>query len=173
MSMPISLSCPVSGQQRDNTTVRVVAAEALLVAVAAVVAAWLAGPAPAAAISALLAADFFIRALVKPRFSPLATVARGITSSLNLPKVMVDSAPKVFAARIGLAFAVAATILFALGLLVPGVITLAVLVVFAFLESAFSLCAGCWVYSLLPSRLGQALAREFRVDRRETSPTQP
>jgi len=57
---------------------------------------------------------------------------------------------------------VAATILFALGLLVPGVATLGVLILFAFLESVFSFCAGCWVYSLLPQRVGQALAREWR-----------
>jgi hypothetical protein len=45
---------------------------------------------------------------------------------------------------------------------VPGVATLGVLILFAFLESAFSFCAGCWVYSLLPQRVGQALARDLR-----------
>ncbi|MDR0837977.1 MAG: DUF4395 domain-containing protein [Propionibacteriaceae bacterium] len=159
--MPISFACPVSFEKRDNNTVRVVAGETLLVALVTIALAVIFESRWVAAVSGALALDFVIRAFIKPRYSPLATLARGISSGLNLPKVMVDSAPKVFAARIGVIFSVTTTVLFALGLILPGTIVLAVLAVFAFLESVFSFCAGCWMYALLPSALSRQLARDF------------
>jgi hypothetical protein len=166
--MVISSACPIWGKTRDNNGVRFVAAESLLVAAGSVAVALLAGPRPAAVVTGLLAADFFLRAFGSPRHSPLAQLAGRITSALRLPRRLVDAAPKVFAARIGLAFTVAATILLALGLTVPAVVVLGVLIVFAFLESVFAFCAGCWVYSLLPSRLAQALTRQFWADQPAT-----
>jgi hypothetical protein len=157
--MSISFACPISGEQRDNNAVRIVAAQTLIIAVATLIVANLSGTAPAAIIVGLLAADFIIRAFIKPKYSPLATLARGITSGLNLPKVMVDSAPKVFAARVGVAFTVAVTILFALGLQLAGSIVLGILVIFAFLESVLSFCAGCWMYSLFPQSVRAVLSK--------------
>jgi len=148
--MALDFSCPISGEQRDNNAVRIVAAQVVLVSVVALVVAFFAGPYVAAVIMGLLAIDFIIRAFIKPRYSPLATVARGITSGLGLKKVMVDSAPKVFAARIGVLFSVGSSILFGLALFVPGVVVLSILIVCALLESAFSFCLGCWAYVLLP-----------------------
>jgi hypothetical protein len=147
-----------------------VAGETLLVTLATLAVAIITGSRWSAAISGALALDFIIRAFLKPRYSPLATLGRGISSGLNLPKVMVDAAPKVFAARIGVVFSLAATVLLALGLVLPGVIVLGILAVFAFLESVFSFCAGCWVYSLLPGPVRNLLARDFW---RESTPSTP
>jgi hypothetical protein len=159
--MGFSLACPISGEQRDNNTVRVVAAESLIVAATAVLIALLGDVRVSAVITGLLAADFIIRAFVKPKYSPLATLARGLTSALNVKKKMVDNAPKVFAARVGVAFTVTATVLLALGLTTPGAIVLGVLIIFAFLESAFSFCAGCWMYALFPEAIRVKLSKEF------------
>lgn len=159
--MAINFSCPISGHQRDGNAVRVVAGFSLLVALVAIATAYLAGAVPAAVIVGLLAIDFSIRAFLKPRFSPLAALARGLVSALDLPKKMVDSAPKIFAARIGVVFTVTSTILYAGGLLTAGTVVLVILAVCAFLESVFEFCLGCQVYSLLPRRVGDLLAHDF------------
>jgi hypothetical protein len=157
--MAIDFSCPISGEQRDNNTVRIVAAQTFIIAVIALVVALAVGALPAAVITGLLAIDFVIRAFIKPKYSPLATLGRGISSGLKLPKKMVDSAPKVFAARIGVLFTVTSTILYALGLTLAGTVVLAILIVCAFLESALGFCVGCQVYSLLPKKISAILAR--------------
>lgn len=159
--MSFDLSCPISGSQRDNTTVRVVAGFVLLLVVAALLAALLVSAQTAAIITGVLALDFMIRAFVKPKYSPLAALGRGTVSALKLPKKMVDSAPKVFAARIGVVFLVAATILFAAKLLYTGVVVLIILLVCAALEALAGFCLGCWMYSLFPKKVGNVLSREF------------
>jgi hypothetical protein len=113
----------------------------------------------AAVITGLLGVDFIIRAFVKPKYSPLATLGRGISSGLRLPKKMVDSAPKVFAARIGVLFTVSTTILYAAGLTLAGTVVLAILIICAVLESALGFCVGCQVYSLLPKRVSALLVK--------------
>ncbi|MDR1791145.1 MAG: DUF4395 domain-containing protein [Propionibacteriaceae bacterium] len=159
--MIVNASCPISGDQRDNNAVRVVAGFTLLLALAAITIALTVGPGWAAGLSGLLALDFIIRAFLRPRFSPLATAARVLVNALKWEKQPVDAAPKVFAARIGVVFTATATVLFALGLTVPGVAVSGLLVVFALLESALSFCAGCWLYSLLPRSVGNILAHQF------------
>lgn len=159
--MSISFSCPISGEQRDNTTVRIVAAFVTVITGAALLTAFLVSTKIAALITGFLALDFIIRAFARPKYSPLATLARGIVSGLKLPKKMIDSAPKVFAARIGVMFSVVATILYAGQLFYEGTTVLAILLLCAALESVFSFCLGCVVYSLLPKNLGIVLSREF------------
>lgn len=157
--MPIDFSCPISGEQRDNTTVRVVAGFVFIITGAAFLVALLLSTQIAAIITGVLALDFCIRAFVKPKYSPLATLGRAIVSVLNLPRKMVDSAPKVFAARIGVLFSVVSTILYAGNLLQAGSVVSAILLLCAALECFFSFCLGCWMYSLLPKKLGNVLSR--------------
>ncbi len=159
--MAINFSCPISGEQRDNTTVRVVAGFVFAIAGLALLTAWLFSVRIAAVITGSLALDFIIRAFARPRYSPLAALSRGIASGFNLPRKMVDSAPKVFAARIGVIFTVTATVLYAGNLLYGGSAVLVILLLCAALESLFSFCLGCRMYSLLPKKLGNVLSREF------------
>ena len=159
--MAINFSCPISGEQRDNTTVRVVAGIVFVITGMALLLALLVSTRTAAIITGILALDFIIRAFVRPKYSPLATLARGIVSGLNLPRKMVDNGPKVFAARIGVIFSVVATILYLGNLFYAGSVVLFILLLCAALESFFSFCLGCWMYSLLPKKLGNILAREF------------
>ena len=159
--MAINFSCPISGEQRDNTTVRVVAGIVFVITAVALLVALLVSTRTAAIITGILALDFIIRAFIKPKYSPLATLARGIVSGLNLPRKMVDNGPKVFAARIGVIFSVVGTILYLGNLFYAGSVVLFILLLCASLESFFSFCLGCWMYSLLPKKLGNILAREF------------
>ncbi|MDR2108766.1 MAG: DUF4395 domain-containing protein [Coriobacteriales bacterium] len=157
--MAVSLACPISGNQRDNNVARVVAGFSLLIAAVVVLIAQFASVGVAALISGLLTIDFAIRAFFKPKYSPLATVGRALTSGLGLKPKMVDGAPKIFAARIGFLFTISSTLLFALGQAPAASVVLGILVVCAFLESAFSFCLGCWVYSILPKGVASALSK--------------
>lgn len=159
--MSIDFSCPISGEQRDNNMVRFVAGFVFVIAGMALMVAFLVSTQTSAIITGILALDFFIRAFTKPKYSPLATMARGIVSLLKLPKKMVDSAPKVFAARIGVIFSVVSTVLYVGDHLYGGSVVLVILLICAGLESFFSFCLGCWMYSLLPKKLGNILSRDF------------
>ena len=159
--MAISFSCPVSGKMRDNTTARVVAGFVFIVSGAAFLVSLLISAQAASIITGFLSIDFIIRAFLKPKYSLFATLARGMVSLLKLPPKMVDSAPKVFAARIGVIFSVVTTILFAAKLLYAGVVVIAILLLCASLESFLGFCLGCWMYSLLPKSVGNALSKEL------------
>ncbi len=159
--MRINFSCPISGEQRDNTTARVVAGFVLLITgiglyIAGQISIYL-----GAIIIGLLFVDFITRAFIKPKYSLLATLARGIVSGLNLPKNMVDGAPKVFAARIGVVFSAVGAILYTINLFYAGTIVLTILLICAALESLFGFCLGCWMYSLIPKKLGRLLSKQF------------
>jgi hypothetical protein len=159
--MVISFSCPVSGKMRDNTTARVVAGFVFIISGAALLVSLLISAQTASIITGILSIDFIIRAFYKPKYSLLATLARGFVSGLKLPPKMVDSGPKVFAARIGVIFSVVTTVLFAANLLYIGVVVIVILLLCASLESFLSFCLGCWMYSFLPKNVGNALSKEF------------
>ncbi len=99
----------------------------------------------------VLAYGFVARALAGPRFSPLALlVTKVLVPWLPVPPKLVAGPPKRFAQAIGAVFTVTATVLH-LGFGLDGWAwgLLAVLVVFATLESVFALCVGCKVFSVL------------------------
>lgn len=159
----VSLACPISGSQRDNTIARLIALATLLLATTTRALIALEHFWPAAILMTLLTLDFAIRAFCRPRFSPLATGGRAISMSLGLRKELVDAAPKIFAARIGLLFALVTAIFLFAGFPAAAMVVVTILALCAFLECIFAFCLGCWMYNFLPTRLGNALARDFAV----------
>ncbi|GAB4066320.1 hypothetical protein GCM10028777_18620 [Angustibacter speluncae] len=126
----------------DEVTVRLVAAQVLVVTTLAAATGWL-------WLFALLAVDFTLRVLLGPR-SPLAQVA------LRVLRPLVPAAPrptpgppKRFAATIG-AVCSLLVVLFAYGLgwTVAAWVVVAMMVAFPFLEAVFGLCVGCTVFAL-------------------------
>jgi Domain of unknown function (DUF4395) len=92
--------------------------------------------------------------LAGPRFSPLGRLATQVVAPrLGGPK-LVPGPPKRFAQAVGLTLTTVASVL-GLGLGWTGAATalVAVLLVFALLESVVGFCAGCWVFGHL-MRLG-------------------
>jgi hypothetical protein len=164
-------SCPISGGQRDNNVARIVAAQVLILAVVTLITAFSLSVRAALVIDALLALDFIVRAFAEPRFSPLAAAGRGIASVLKLKPAIVDSAPKIFAARIGVAFTAAAGIFLALSLVPAGGIVLGILAVCAFLESLFGFCLGCRIYSLLPEKIAGFLVPPRKPEKTPAVPS--
>lgn len=93
---------------------------------------------------------FVARVLAGPRISPLGQLAvRVVAPRLRTHEKLVPGPPKRFAQGIGVAFSVAASVLWLAG--APGAarIVIAMLVVAASLEAALGFCLGCRIFGLL------------------------
>ncbi|HYN66206.1 MAG TPA: DUF4395 domain-containing protein [Ornithinibacter sp.] len=130
----------------NEKAARVVAGGVVLVTATALLTGWL-------WLSAVLAVGFALRVAAGPRFSPLGQLAVKVVAPRLGAARPVPGPPKRFAQSVGLVFTVAASGFLVAGL--PGVTVglLAVLLVFATLESVAGFCAGCWVFAQL-MRLG-------------------
>lgn len=95
----------------------------------------------------LLLGDFFIRAFTKSKFSPVSYLSQSVAALLHLSKKPIDKAPKIFAARLGFLMTLVIAVLFLLQLYTASLIVASVLVLFAFLEFAFGICVGCFIYT--------------------------
>jgi hypothetical protein len=123
----------------NEKAARVVAGGVALITATALLTGWL----------WLSAVRFALRVAAGPRYSPLGQLATKVVAPrLGEPK-LVAGPPKRFAQAVGLVFTLAATLFLVLGLPVVTVGLLAVLLVFAILESVFAFCAGCWVFAQL------------------------
>jgi len=130
--------CPISDERTDSRVVRIVAGQVALLALLFLATRWLVIP-------AFLLVDFAVRGFGTGRRSLLRAIAQAIVAGHGVPRP-IDRAPKLFAARVGLVFALG---ILAAAPLAPGVSTglAVVLVLFALLESLLDFCAGCIVYS--------------------------
>lgn len=135
-------ACPISTRQVDETIVRLVAFQVFVAAVLGCI-----GFLPW--VAAALALDFFIRGFTNWPISYLARIARFIAKTFGLAPKPINAGPKIFAARMGFFFAVAIAILGFMKLTLLAVYMANALAVFAALESFFSICIGCHIYSLL------------------------
>lgn len=126
----------------NEKAARVVAGLVVLVAGLALLTGWL-------WLAAVLAVGFALRVASGPKLDPFGLLAVKVIAPRFGRPVWVAGAPKRFAQAVGLGFTLAATLALVLG--APAVATglLAVLVVFALLESAVGFCAGCWVFGYL------------------------
>lgn len=95
----------------------------------------------------LLLVDFFIRAFANSRYSPLSYASSGLADLLQLRKIPIDKAPKIFAARMGFVMTLVIAVLFILGFYTASMVVAGILVFFATLEFAFGICVGCYIYT--------------------------
>ena len=139
-----SLLCPISPLRVGETTARLTG----LLAAALIGVFALTG---AGAIMLALAIDYGVRAGSRWQHSPLSWLAVRLVRALRLPNRPIDKAPKMFAARVGLLFALANSMLVLLDPPTSLVVAL-VLLGFALLEALLNICVGCLVYTyvLLP-----------------------
>src|SRR3954447_13004695 len=128
----------------NEVAARLVAGGVVLMSVAALVLRqhWLLVP---------LAYGFWARVLTGPRLSPLGLiVTRVVVPRLGVAERPVPGAPKRFAQAIGAACtSVALVAYFGFGLTGVADVILAMMIVFATLESVFALCVGCRLFALL------------------------
>ena len=99
-------------------------------------------------IAGVLAVEFTLRVLFGPRVDPLArVVTRVIVPRLGWAERPTAGPPKRFAQGIGVAVTVTASLFFLAGWSTAGYGLIAMLVVFATLESTIGLCVGCKVFA--------------------------
>ncbi len=142
MKLITQLICPVSQESVDENRVR---ATALLVVFT--MGAYFVTGSPL--FPALLVVDFFIRAFTRLNYSPLSFVAHHFVQVIGTQAVLIDKAPKVFAARIGLILTSITTLGALLHFTLLAYISGSVLVLFAFLECGLNFCMGCWLYTFV------------------------
>jgi len=155
----VKVACPVSGERLDERAVRLVAGMVVLLLAAHVFAGFVFVP-------ALLTADFKLRGWLSRKWSPLAMIARATAKRMGeRGKKMIDVAPKIFAARMGIGFSLALLVLQLAGSgeHVAYYIIVGMFAAAAFLEAAFAFCFGCHIYTVInrmrskPNHLGEGI----------------
>jgi len=142
MKLVTQLICPVSPERVDENRVRVTALGVVFMMGAYFVTGLVLFP-------ALLVVDFFIRAFTKLSYSPLSYLAHLFVKVIGTQPVLIDKAPKMFAARIGFIITAITTLGALLHFPLLAYISGSVLVLFAFMECGLNFCMGCWLYTIV------------------------
>ncbi|MBN2348701.1 MAG: DUF4395 domain-containing protein [Bacteroidales bacterium] len=93
-----------------------------------------------------LIADFALRAFFDGEFSPLRLFSSAVINLTNTKPRMINAAPKVFAARIGLLLSSLVILFYLTSFITLAYLFGAVLIFFSFLEGAFGFCVACKIY---------------------------
>jgi hypothetical protein len=137
----------------NEVAARAVAAGVLLLTVATILLAALAGPGWLW-LSAVLAYGFVARVLTGPRLSPLGQFATRVVAPRVGHAKPVPGPPKRFAQAMGAIITLTAAVLhFGFGADTAALVVLGLIAVAATLESVFAFCIGCTVFAGL-MRLG-------------------
>ncbi len=126
----------------DEITIRLIAAQVLVVTVVAALGQWW-------WLYALLAIDFALRVGYGPRFSPTAHLAGLIRRRLGRPPRPTSGPPKRFAATIGLVCSLLLLAFAGLGWTAATWVIAVAMIVFPALESILGFCVGCQIFGLL------------------------
>lgn len=97
----------------------------------------------------ILVADFSLRSMINPNFSPLVHISKRIVPITNFRKRTVAFKPKRFAAFIGLFMSLTILLLLLTSNFIAATVFMIVLSSFSFLEAFFKFCAGCKIFGLL------------------------
>lgn len=135
-------SCPVNFQKVDENQIRIQAILVTLSALGFVFSGWI-------AFAVLLVYDFTVRLFISSKFSLFAQIAPFILKIFNIHEQLVDSAPKIFASRIGLGFSIAIVFTSLYGVNEIATVFAIILAICAALDALFNYCVGCKVYAIL------------------------
>jgi hypothetical protein len=101
----------------------------------------------------IITIDFFLRAFIKGKGSPVSALSRRVSRALKLEPSPVNAGPKLFAARIGFVCCVLILIFYVMDLMTAAYTVSIMIAVFASFESFFGYCVGCRLYSLIPRKI--------------------
>ena len=93
--------------------------------------------------------DYFIRAALEAKYSPLWLVASMGIGILDLKRKPIGLAQKVFASRLGFFCAFSSTVLVLLDYNIASISVAGLLMILSIIDSVFSFCLGCVVYNYL------------------------
>jgi hypothetical protein len=140
--MKPAISCPVDHIPVNENQVRITALFVLLLSSSYLLAGhW--------TIPLFLVIDFFLRGFGYGAYSPLNLLSGFLVKKLGIGHKPIDRAPKLFAAQIGFFLSDILLIAVVMELKTIAYAIAGLLILFSFLESVFSFCAGCHVYSFL------------------------
>ena len=141
----MQLICLISSERIDKNVVRITA---LLTAATIAVYALLAMVSEIVVILllALIAIDYFIRVFLPSKYSYMGWLGFRLARRFNLTPKQMDKAPKIFAVRVGLIFAIA-SIAFYFVNPIAGVSVGLALMAFNLLDGLFDICIGCYTYT--------------------------
>ena len=137
-----NLICPISDKKVDENIVRFTALWVVMLTGITILV-------PNFYIPLYLAVDFYIRAFTKVQYTPLSWISTQLVTIFRLKPHLIDKAPKIFAARIGLSLSILMFLSAIMGFYIAMITIGAVLMFFAFLECGINFCAGCWVYTYI------------------------
>ncbi len=132
-------SCPISTERIDERAARIVGLLVLLTVAAHFLH-------PSILWLLLLLLDFTARSFYRPA-SPFARLSRCIVARFGEARI-VDAAPKIFAARIGLILTIGALTAWGTRETTLAQTLLGIMGICAFFEAAFGYCVGCKFYTL-------------------------
>ena len=140
-----TLVCPMSFERIDKNVVRITAI------LTAVIIALYAGLSLASEITSFafmlaIAIDYVIRVFTPFRFGPIGWVGTQIANRFNMTPDPMDKAPKMFAVRVGLIFAIASVSLFFVSPVSAVGVGLG-LMAFNLLDGVLDVCVGCYTYT--------------------------
>jgi hypothetical protein len=142
MKTGINITCPVSAGRTDENIVRTVALLTVIITAFILIT-------DHYLLSLFLIVDFSLRGFDFGKYSVLRSISKSIVEALNIKPKPIDSAPKLFAAKIGIVFALLIFIAQISNLYVLFLIASLVLLACALLESVFGICLGCYFYTIL------------------------
>lgn len=136
------LICPISNEYINERVTRINALLAIFLIVAGLVF-------NSVIFLVFLTADFFMRAFLNQKYSPISYLSHRMANAFNLGKKNIDKAPKIFAARIGFLMSLTITVLMIFQLNAAAYAVGGILVFFATFEFALAICMGCIMYTYL------------------------
>lgn len=138
----MSLICPISSENIDSNTSRLTVFLNVLL-----MSGFLITLNPV--FISIVAIDYFVRATLDKKYSPIRFLASGIVNAMNLKKKPINLGQKIFASRLGFLCAISSLILILLGYSTASIIVATLLMSLAILDSVFNFCVGCLIYNYL------------------------
>lgn len=90
--------------------------------------------------------DFSLRLMMNGKLNPIIWFNSFLIDEINIPVLMINAGPKIFAARIGLTLALLGLIFALFEFSLAAQITMGILGFFSFLEFGFGICVACKIY---------------------------
>ena len=112
---------------------------------------------------AFLVVDFFLRAVEKSKYSPLAILSKSLLKLFSAKSAPINAGPKIFAARVGLLFSVLVLLFAVLQLPVVAIVVAVIFGACAFLEAAFNYCVACKLYPIFFKIIYQSDYRKLNI----------
>jgi hypothetical protein len=97
----------------------------------------------------VLAIDFFIRGFLNLSYSFYSAISKTILRIFKIKPLMVNAAPKIFAAKIGFIFCCMIAVSYLLDFQKISLVIGSVFMFFAALESIFRFCIACRIYPFI------------------------